>query len=1408
MTPSHSVANRAGNRSYAGYEYQIEVTVWVALDLMLAKGVTELLTIEPPSQEDIQAGLVRKETSPLRLTCDSAPEDLSIQVKSRSTGPWTAPALAGILQRGNEKNGSLETKVRLSPLRMLAEKAERRYIFITNEGLARSLRPHSGEHLLDFPEVDRLPPRCRGNLDPNLQKIIARRLLLCAGVTQEVLESRTAGLLTAHGHVPIARHGQCIRDLRDAVRHRITGYANGRWTRGELLQILFAHGGCVLPTRAMDHYVPPQSYTLIRRCLDEHHVVIIAGPSGTGKSLTADIVEAELRRHDRAFDLVGEEHGPGFVRAQLMRTDPVLFHLRDPWGGNRLRPGAERWSDELPKLIRSAGPGRKFLVTSRSDVLFSSGVAGRMDLAHYIVTIEIEHYGRDRLAQIYDRISSDLSGDARSLAITYRERALQDLARPYEIDRFLVALMREVSNSNPLTPIDVLLRESQIDAISSVVARQTSESGPDGAVSAAIVWALLSARGGLAVDVLPKILRALRRFDPSLRPEVLGLVDLLVAGRNLRKERAVIAFYHPRVEDGLRMAMLERRAETEHVLSVLVDTLAALDPPGEDWGIETAREILRTVSKLQDLELRLASETQSRLDTFLELTVLEAAGRADVERAFEDLQQYGSDTSTPSRLARLLMNRTGSPNAGGPYWQELSLGAEEMLLLKQHPRTRPLLELFIREVLPFTRTTYNEAIIPLLLKLGGTLTEHFKAALDAVIGPHGHFSNIDAVLVGAGSDQSFTFDEAIDHVMRQKQVADTWLITEYAPQARRGEEHEVDASTAEGVYLSPENYYYGIDRAMEAIVRRRREADGLEWIVHHPQRQLLISALVDIIAHSHQPPPVEDVLFSVTYAKGEGRSYAWSVACRHWYPELEPLLEFELSQPDLQDANLRQELVTGAFSIIRDELTTVLMLARVAASGSIQHRLALVCDLMSTRLDRGGFSTESSVARRRHAELLARTLPAPQDELGLALCDSLGAEDIRSLGHRLSGGALELLAALVSDAPLSIAGVLGRLAAAVGINPIPAAERLLATGEIEDGEDAVQALLTYGTAEVTAVLHRAGVHARYHVRRYALAGLVSQIEVADRAALLVAAEDRSAEVRLRWAKLMAEHRWPEAIESLVALIKDHRNFSTGYVVADNARWTQYCVARAAVRALGAYEQLPRFAIDALLAAAGDWAYEDPFVACAALSALATKEDERIAACLLAALFSPGLVSAADCRPIAQAAGWAIFDRARADMPIAAGTKLVDAACESSNEIAGPLLMACGLVGGHEHNVLLGKLSALGLADRAELVLLSPVMIGHVAAGDSATYRGLLDRHAAGEVLDSNEFEALAAWSRSLDATRGVQRHMAWIASMFDLPVAEPVEDLRAFRLPKLGCHSTGRSSSRFREEADERDSGY
>jgi hypothetical protein len=49
---------KPGNLGFAGYQYQIEVTIWVALDLMLAKGLADEVVIEPRSDEDLEASVI------------------------------------------------------------------------------------------------------------------------------------------------------------------------------------------------------------------------------------------------------------------------------------------------------------------------------------------------------------------------------------------------------------------------------------------------------------------------------------------------------------------------------------------------------------------------------------------------------------------------------------------------------------------------------------------------------------------------------------------------------------------------------------------------------------------------------------------------------------------------------------------------------------------------------------------------------------------------------------------------------------------------------------------------------------------------------------------------------------------------------------------------------------------------------------------------------------------------------------------------------------------------------------------------------------------------------------------------------------------------------------------------------
>ena len=1228
----------AGSTGYAGYEYQISVTIWVALDLLLAKAITDVIIIEPPSHEDIEVAVHDPDSSLLGLTVDSDRLRLIFQAKRRSGAPWSSAALANVLTGTNPPKGA-NACARPRPLEILSADQRARYVFVTNEAVTRSLRRYEAQDIFDTPEASELPGKARPGYDPSTRAELARRILLFTGLTAEVLDARIRRLLTRHGHVASVQHEKCLSDLRHHVRRRILGDAEGRLTSAELLAAIARHGGSVAPTRALDHYVRPRSFDRIWTTLKQFHAVLIVGPSGTGKTLTAEMLETELRQSYPPFDVVGEEHGPAHVRQHLMRPDPVLFHLRDPWGGNRLTPGADRWSGELPKLLASASEGKKFIITSRSDVLDSAGGANMNDLRRFTVTIEIEDYGPERLQSIYDRIASGLTGHAGSLAQAFREAAVRSLDRPYEIDRFLVALSHE-DPREPRTARDIVA-DSQISAISRVLALQLQSSGDDGVASAAIIWALLAGRGAVARDVVPTVLRRIRSLDSTIRPDAVGLVDFLVAGRNLRQDGVGISFYHPKVEDGLRLTFMRNPSETEHVLSVMLAALTAMDPKGEDWGIETALRALRATAGLQEIQLTLSLPTQERIDAYLESNALSANRHFDYERALDDLASFGGPNHLPSRLARVLVGV-------GPQSEQItSLVRDPPELtdraiddLRNYARTPQLIDRFVRHVLPFTHTDHHHSISSLIVQIVPGVESAFWEALNTVARLSGSSQNIEAIVAGACSGPSADYDQAIASFANSFAEADAWMDREH-PEIRRAEEHEVDAMEAEHILERPADRYYNAQTGMQAVVALRHPREGLSWIVVHPQRQYLISAAAQLCRQNELTPSIEDLRLLLRFAEGWTRAGVWAAVQQHWQADLVDLLRMELCKTDLY-RDLRRCLLKIAALNRDDDSAPFHLLGEVVQQVSPERQLELVQDVVRAALSHD-YPEVGAEAAKAHAQRLSDGLSEPLAELGRLLAAIMAGDEIKASAQSLSAAARTQLSRLLISLPAHVAAPLICAGSAIGLNTIPTVTRLLATGDPDHGVAAIQALQIDGHPRVKPLLKKALKHCRDSVRREALRVLVATEDLHRRRYLLATAADRSAEVRLAFAGLMQDHRWPEAIDALLKLLSDGRNFSVDYGLGGQPWWPEFKVARAAAHALGAYDSLSLTAVERLCEVAEERS-PDPFVACAAISALADHDGERIPKVIFAALEGPGLEASPPHRPRAQAAAWAILHR--------------------------------------------------------------------------------------------------------------------------------------------------------------------
>lgn len=1413
--PSTEKSTRAvggGNRSYAGYEYQIDVTVWVALDLMLAKGVTDALVIEPRSREDIEATLHNPDEALLGITGTGTHYDLVLQAKSRATDPWSARAISNVLLgRPGKRHGKAGPAPRQRPLAMLEADPRKRYVFVTNESLHASLRPYHSDALLDWSDEKQLPPHTRSGYDAKAQASMAGRIAFCAGVTLEVLQSRIAKLLTSHGHVPLANQPACVRDLRDEVRARLLGKHEGHWQREEVLAALGRHGGATSTVRTLRHYVRPNSFDAIERSLLERHVVVITGPSGTGKTLTADFLEHQLRNSAVPFLVVGEKQGPGYVREQLKHNHPVLFHLRDPWGSNRLEPGADRWTNELPKLFREASPDHKFLITSRSDVLLSAGSPKGIEA--YSVAIEIEDYGDERLADIYDRMCCDLSRDILPFAQAHRRRILRTLRRPYEIDRLIATLL----NENQISPrkIDAIIGDSQIEAISRVVANQVIAWDGGGIPCAAIVWSLVAARGAIAMEVIPKLRRLMVQRDSTIRPEVDRFVDFLVAGRNLRRDGEVLTFYHPRVEEGLRIALLERKGEAEYVLSLACDSLVAWDVAGDDWGTETALRVLQALSKLDGVNLTLAPATQSGIDQFLLAAATVASAHHDFERTLRNLAHYTAAASVPGQLARALVD--GGPKTSDPFigesWRTPSLGEEQTERIRNDASTEELVKRFIREVLPYSRTQYPENIERFLRRFAPDLDDAFRQALDAALDIHGVSQNIEAIVTGVCAGDNPDFDWAIERIALATEKVEQWH-ERFSEEYRSAEEHEVDAQSADHIIEEPGERYYNVQAGMKIVVEIRYAKEGIKWLLSHPRRDIAAEALADLFrAPRHWAEP-QNLGLLVGCSAGWTRARAWEAVKNHWHPTLKDLLEAELVRTDIENAHLRRTLIEIAIGTLPAGDSWLGRLIRVLGQATITRRLELVLDVATTRLEGdpkpGDGQMAAPVAR---AYLLADAYEGYERELARALVDAMAGKDLTEISERLSTGARDALRDALQDMPTSIAGVYACLAMAAGIDATTTVQSLLKTDDSDDGEAAVQALALKGDSASLAIMRDALKHSRYKVRRKALRLLVQAPGDADRPLLLTLAKDRSADVRLAFAEAMRQHKWPEAVDSLVVLLKDRRNFSPDRSYLAGSSWVQYRVARAAAEALGAYESLAESAISALLAAADDRECRDPFVACEAVKAIANQADARITAALISALDASGIDGQPEYRPLSQAAAWALVFRAQAGklkLDAAQQQALLNVASTSLPQIAGPVLIAIGILGGKARRNLMRVLKAGGHDDRRELLVVASVTAGEVPQGVKdpiaikLVARGITP---AGDRTTSDA-EGLSAWSSALDPSKDVQGTTAWIASIvYQLPVINPKFDPREYKLPERIGLMTLRSLSPDREEFEQMDDG-
>jgi hypothetical protein len=109
----------SGAHSLAGYDYQVDVSIWLALDLMLGSGQARMVELEPGSEEDLEAQLAVNEPGRVTTRVGLDGYTLVVQVKLRGGDAWSVSGINRLLNHGSATRLSAAQRLVTSTIRYL-----------------------------------------------------------------------------------------------------------------------------------------------------------------------------------------------------------------------------------------------------------------------------------------------------------------------------------------------------------------------------------------------------------------------------------------------------------------------------------------------------------------------------------------------------------------------------------------------------------------------------------------------------------------------------------------------------------------------------------------------------------------------------------------------------------------------------------------------------------------------------------------------------------------------------------------------------------------------------------------------------------------------------------------------------------------------------------------------------------------------------------------------------------------------------------------------------------------------------------------------------------------------------------------------------------------------------------------
>lgn len=1310
-------AKAGGQAGYTGYEFQIHVTVWVALELMLASRSTDVIEVEPASHEDIAAQLaVSADKAASTITVPLAASPFHIQVKHRGTH-WTATDFRDLLsdkapakkKKAAEKKGAKKKpapKPGASPrkrgLALLQDEATTRYVLITDATIAPKLRPFAVEDLRQECGASKLPWAAGKNIASD----VVKRVSILPELGHRVLQLATEKVLGEYANVPPQKRAACRAALIESVRLRLLNKLPGAWKGEELEKTIESHGGFFPPDQ---NPVLPDNFGQFLAKLAERNAVLITGTAGTGKTTIARKLATDLQLEGDRAELVRGSEGLGKVEEAMDAPGRHVFLIEDPWGGYEVGPQADLWRKALPELIAKARPDKRFVITTRTSVRQTAMERLTLGLAEIEVALLPEHYSAKARVEIFEHALHGVTGRKKDWADLHRKKILERLEAPMALRR-CADKIRNVTAVQALD-VDSLIKDCSVEMQSETFKAEVKGRGREDVEAAIALWGWHVISNPVNEDSVKALRAVLAGGGLNPVPDVRKLHGWLgTSGWWDTTKDGLVA--HPTVLAGAEALAASEAEAAERVLGAMLVGLVAAGDTAHALTLRLQAE--KHLSSLAPaVEQAVAAHAEGRL-----LSVNDPGWR----QAYSDAVKIVPAKSPVGILLKALEARDDSALH---YWNPDTLGVADTAQIAASSDAKEVARRWIRGTLPDETTwTFEDGKLTTFFnKFGWDFSEDFhRLALEEI--EHGNPNVPIAVIVEAALlGPAPKYEELLQPALKAYAEADEYYES-HREDLRAADQREMHDANAERLEESVREGYELPGAALASIVAVRRSREGWKWLVEVENETLLY-----YWADSVDTTLTDDELDALEKACGAAKRHLFRKAI--FNSGRSDLLTKVFADFPKLDGEQLHEAIDGLRKIVDTEEWEKVVAPNFQKIPWPQRASQLRWNSPTGNLDSnwmpGCFSMDERTA--------------------LKLCQVVSNEQDVRQRFPISGAVRTLLDQLASKAEPRTAGWAVEVLATAQESVSQHLDRLEKSEIWQARLRALKARTLVNASDLNSKLVTALDDPDYRLRATAIDMLAPTAKPAIRKRILeLATKDKSGPVREAAANAIAVQKWKEGELVLAGLLND--KLDTGQYSGMVGDRSEFRVAQAAARGLGRLKPLEKATQEAALEfltpskPSTSPREDDLEVHYALLDVLAAEDDARILPLLVQFLknrrHNAGYKSSA--YPLRYGAAWALFRHLLArpnDASSVDQSAIETAATHDDPRLAAPAMLVLGLL---QPTALAPLRSAIAAgsfsAERGILALIATP----ASAGDSrsALRKAIGENHPALQLLDLDD----------------------------------------------------------------------